>query len=196
MRTIVVEVAVAADRFCLAVDARASRRRFGKPMVSARLSCRCGVPPTGRAACPATTPQRAGPVAFPDDLSALNLATARPLGDERDQHSVLRSVSRLLISARCITKRSHIAPRWHTREAAGPAPFVIGQMRRLCARPRSHVDAANAPAHAMHFPGTRANPVLECAPWSSKLYRLAVAGSGRSAMRCMEVRPTTYNKRS
>jgi hypothetical protein len=35
-----------------------------------------------------------------------------------------------LISARCITIRSHIAPRWHTREAADPAPFVTKQMRR------------------------------------------------------------------
>src|SRR5262245_43866494 len=56
--------------------------------------------------------------------------------DERDQRSVLRSVSRLLISARCITIRSHIALRWHTREAADPAPFVTRhpfvtrQMRR------------------------------------------------------------------
>src|SRR5262249_14795526 len=50
--------------------------------------------------------------------------------EERDQHSVLRSVSRLLISARCITICSHIAPRWHTREAADPAPLVTRQMRR------------------------------------------------------------------
>ena len=52
------------------------------------------------------------------------------IGNERDQHSVLRSVSRLLIFTRCITIRSHIAPRWHTREAADPAPFVTRQMRR------------------------------------------------------------------
>ena len=32
--------------------------------------------------------------------------------------------------ARRITIRSHIAPRWHTREAADPAPFVTRQMRR------------------------------------------------------------------
>jgi hypothetical protein len=54
-----------------------------------------------------------------DSHSPSFCSTAR-IGDERDQHSVLRSVSRLLISARCITIRSHIAPRWHTREAALP----------------------------------------------------------------------------
>ena len=78
---------------------------------------------------------------------------------------------------------------------AVPAPFVTRQMRRSCARPRSHVDAANAPAiNALSWHASKPSPRI--APWSSKPYRLAVAGSGRSAMRCMEIRPTTYNKRS
>ena len=57
-----------------------------------------------------------------------NYAARCKMGKDTAYSSVICLAA--LISARCITIRSHIAPRWHTREAADPAPFVTRQMRR------------------------------------------------------------------